>query len=146
LDGIDLVPLLNGKMTDRGEAIEFWNFRGSRSDQGSPKPYIDPELQKGTTPLVKKMGKIFTRNFRNDHHPEMREKDFLGPRAILKDDYKLVIDGEKGTEVELFDLKKDPGEKNNIAGAHPDIVEQLSKQLRDWQGGVMNSLMGRDYK
>jgi arylsulfatase A-like enzyme len=76
----------------------------------------------------------------------MREKDFLGPRAILKDDYKLVIDGEKGTEVELFDLKKDPGEKNNIAGAHPDIVEQLSKQLRDWQGGVMNSLMGRDYK
>ncbi|MFT5107552.1 MAG: arylsulfatase A-like enzyme [Pseudoalteromonas tetraodonis] len=146
LDGIDLVPLLNGKMTTRGEAIEFWNFRGSRVDKGSPKPYIEPELQKGTTPLAKKMGGLFTRNFRNDHHPEIREKDFLGPRAILTDDYKLVIDGDKGTGVELFDLKKDLGEKNNIAEAHPDIVEQLSKQLRDWQGGVMNSLMGRDYK
>ena len=130
-------------MTKRGEAIEFWNFRGGK---GAPKPYIDPELQKGTTPLVKKMGKIFTRNFRNDHHPEIREKDFLGPRAILTADYKLVIDGDKSTGVELFDLKKDLGEKNNIAEAHPDIVELLSKQLRDWQGGVMNSLMGRDYK
>ncbi|MDB4587480.1 hypothetical protein N9114_06985, partial [Akkermansiaceae bacterium] len=72
--------------------------------------------------------------------------DFIGPRAILSDDYKLVIDGDKGTGVELFDLKKDLGEKNNLAEAHPDIVEKLSKQLRDWQGSVMNSLMGRDYK
>jgi arylsulfatase A-like enzyme len=133
-------------MTKRGEAIEFWNFRGRRPDKGSPKPYIEPELQKGTTPLVKKMGGLFTRNFQNNHHPEIREMDFLGPRAILTDDYKLVIDGDKGTGIELFDLEKDLGEKNNIAKTHPDIVEQLSKQLRDWQGGVMNSLMGRDYK
>ncbi|MDA7522098.1 sulfatase-like hydrolase/transferase, partial [Akkermansiaceae bacterium] len=55
LDGVDLVPLLNGKMTERSEAIEFWSFRGSRFNKGAPKPYIDPELQKGTTPLVKKM-------------------------------------------------------------------------------------------
>ena len=96
--------------------------------------------------MVKKSGKIFTRNFRNDHHVEIREKDFLGPRAILTDDYKLVIDGGKGTGVELFDLKNDPGEKDNLAKDHPKVVEQLSKQLRDWQGGVMNSLMERDYK
>lgn len=146
LDGVDLVPLLNGEMTKRSEAIEFWSFRGSRFYKGPPKPYIDPELQKGTTPLVKKMGGLFTRNFRNDHHPEIRELDFMGPRAILSNDFKLVIDGDKGTGVELFDLKKDIGEQNNLAEAHPDIVEQLSKQLRDWQGSVMNSLMGRDYK
>jgi hypothetical protein len=54
LDGVDLVPLLNGEMTKRSEAIEFWSFRGSRFYKGPPKPYIDPELQKGTTPLVKK--------------------------------------------------------------------------------------------
>ena len=70
----------------------------------------------------------------------------MGPRAILSDDFKLVIDGDKGTGVELFDLKKDIGEQKNLAEVHPDIVEQLSKQLRDWQGSVMNSLMGRDYK
>ncbi|MDE0858719.1 MAG: hypothetical protein OSA93_01050 [Akkermansiaceae bacterium] len=43
-------------------------------------------------------------------------------------------------------MKKDLGERNTLAEAHPDIVEQLSKQLHDWQGGVLNRLMGRDYK
>jgi arylsulfatase A-like enzyme len=92
------------------------------------------------------MGNIFTRNFRNDHYEEIREKDFLGARAILTDDYKLVIDGGKGTGAELFDLKKDSGEKNNIAVENPDVVEKLTKQLRGWQESVLNSLMGKDYK
>ena len=145
LDGINLMPLLNGKMNERVEPIKFWYFRGDQKAEKSAKPYIAPELQTGTTPLVKKMGGLLTRNFKNFHHPEIREQDFVGARAILTDDYKLVIEGEKGMGVELFDLKKDPGEKNNLAPAHPEIVSRLSKQLRDWQGGVMNSLMGRDY-
>ncbi|MDO7682997.1 MAG: hypothetical protein MUQ52_10980 [Pirellulales bacterium] len=56
------------------------------------------------------------------------------------------MDGEKKTGVELFDLKKDPGEKNNLAEARPDIVQTLSKQLYDWQGSVLNSLTGQDYR
>lgn len=145
LDGIDLVPLLNGRMKERGEAIEFWNFP-VRKSSGSEKPYLDPELQKGTTPLAKQSGGLFTRNFRNDHHPGITEDDFRGERAILTDDYKLVIDGDGGTGVELFDLKKDIGETNNLADSHPEIVDQLSGQLRDWQESVMNSLMERDYQ
>jgi hypothetical protein len=43
-------------------------------------------------------------------------------------------------------LKKDPGEKNNLAEARPDIVQTLSKQLYDWQGSVLNSLTGQDYR
>lgn len=144
LDGIDLLPLLDGEMKERPEPIEFWNFQVEGAGE-TKKPYIDPELQKGTTPLVKQMGGIYTRNFQNHHHAEITEIDFRGERAILTDDYKLVIDGEKGTGVELFDLKKDPAESNNLAEAHPDIVQQLSEQLRNWQESVMNSLMGRDY-
>jgi hypothetical protein len=53
LDGIDLAPLLQGKMKQRGKPIAFWNFPVETSQGG--KPYIDPELQKGTTPLVKQM-------------------------------------------------------------------------------------------
>ena len=145
LDGIDLVPLLNGNMKERGKPIEFWYFRGDREAEKSAKPYIDPELQKGTTPLAKQSAGLFTRNFKNSHHPEIRERDFQGARAILTDDYKLVVDGDKGTGIELFDLKKDPSETNNLSAAHPDTVQRLSRQLRDWQGGVLNSLMGRDY-
>jgi len=56
-----------------------------------------------------------------------------------------VIDGDRGTGVELFDLKQDVSETTNLAEAKPDIVRNLSKQLRDWQESVMNSLMGKDY-
>ena len=100
LDGINLVPLLDGKMNERGEPIKFWYFRGDHEAEKLAKPYIAPELQTGTTPLVKKMGGLLTRNFKNFHHPEIREQDFVGARAILTDDYKLVIEGEKGMGVE----------------------------------------------
>jgi len=145
LDGIDLTELLKGDLTERPEPIEFWNFpvQGSIETKQS---YINPELQKGTTPLIKLSRDIFTRNFRNYHHPKISENDFAGARAILMGDYKLVIDGDKGTGIELFDLKKDPAESKNLAETHPEIVDRLSKQLRDWQDNVMNSLMERDYK
>ena len=144
LDGIDLVPMLAGEMKQRATPIAIWNFPVETSQGG--KPYIDPELQKGTTPLVKKMRGLFTRNFRNDHHPKITKGNFNGARAIISGDHKLVIDGDKNTGVELFNLKKDVGETNNIAEAHPDVVEQLSGELHQWQKGVLNSLMEGDYK
>ena len=132
LDGINLMPLVNGTMHERGETIKFWYFRGHQESEKSARPYIAPELQRGTTPLVKKMGGLLTRNFKNFHHPEIREQDFVGAKAILTDDYKLVIDGEKGVGVELFDLKKDPSEKNNLASKFPEKAAELKKQLHDW--------------
>ena len=144
LDGINLVPHWQGTKNERGEAIKFWSFKADYDK--SAKPYIDPELQKGTTPTVKEKDGLLTRTFKNFHHPKIREQDFTGARAILTDDYKLVIDGEKKTGVELFDLKKDPSEENNLAEVHPDIVQTLSKQLHDWQSSVLNSLMEQDYK
>ena len=144
LDGIDLVPMLAGEMKQRATPIAIWNFPVETSQDG--KPYIDPELQKGTTPLVKKMRGLFTRNFRNDYHPKITKGNFNGARAIISGDHKLVIDGDKNTGVELFNLKEDIGEENNIAEAHPDVVEQLSKELHQWQKGVLNSLMEADYK
>ena len=144
LDGIDLVPLFDDKMKQRSTPIAIWNFPVETSQDG--KPYIDPELQKGTTPLVKKMRGLFTRNFRNDYHPKITKGNFNGARAIISGDHKLVIDGDKNTGVELFNLKEDIGEENNIAEAHPDVVEQLSKELHQWQKGVLNSLMEADYK
>ncbi|MDF1850761.1 MAG: sulfatase-like hydrolase/transferase [Verrucomicrobiales bacterium] len=144
LDGISLAPLWRGEMTERPEPIEIWNFRTSgKTAEGAP--YIDPEHQKGTTPLVKQMRGLYTRNFVNFHHPKISESDFEGDRVILTDDYKLVIDGGKETGVELFDLSQDPGETQNLAESHPDVVKRLSGQLRQWQESVIRSLMGEDY-
>ena len=82
-------------------------------------PYIDPELQKGTTPLVKQMRGLYTRNFRNYHLPRITKGNFNGSRAIISGAYKLVIDAETNTGIELFDLKKDPAESDNIAVKSP---------------------------
>jgi len=144
LDGINLVPLLQGDMEKRSKPIMFWNFPVGKHPAG--KPYIDPLLQKGTTPLVKQLQGLFTRNFRNAHHPEITENDFHGARAIISGDYKLVIDGDQNTGVELFDLKKDPAERDNCADRQPSLVKDLQQQMRDWQTSVLNSLMEADYK
>src|SRR5690606_10761930 len=113
-----------------------------------PKPYIDLELQKGTTPLAKLMGGIATRNFQNFHHPDIQVTDFVGPRAILDTRYKLVIHDGQNDEVktELFDIIADPSEANNLVDIYPEIAQKLEKQLRDWQQSVLESLIGNDYK
>ena len=90
----------------------------------------------------------FTRNFRNLHHPRITEQDYAGPRAILDNGYKLVIDGQPGRESmkELFNLRDDPAENNNLIEAKPEIAASLERQLRDWQRSVLNSLTEADYR
>ncbi len=144
LDGIDLVPLLQDKMKQRGKPIAFWNFPVETSQGG--KPYIDPERQKGTTPLVKQMRGLFTRNFRNDHHPKITKGNFNGARAIILSGYKLVIDGDKDAGIELFNLSNDLAESKNLAESQPALVKKLKKEMRDWQASVLNSLMEADYE
>lgn len=147
LDGISLTPLFDGNMRERPAPICFWN--GSVRDEAgfTPQPYIDPELQKGTTPLVKLMDNIATRNFKNFHHPDIQEQDFGGARAILANRYKLVIHGTGNDAVrELFDVREDRAERNNLIDDRPAIAEKLEQQLREWQQSVLESLTGVDYR
>lgn len=141
LDGISLKPLLEGAMRERPEPIRFWSYN-TRGEAEGREPYIAPELQEGTTPLVKLMAGKPTRTFRNFHHPEIAESDYSGPRAILDNRYKLVVhDGRR----ELFDVRDDPAETKNLLEDHPEIAEQLERQLRNWQKSVLKSLTAADY-
>ena len=143
LDGIDLSPLLAGEMTERKSPIGFWSYGGSRSKV----PYLDPELQKGTTPLVKLMGGIPTRNFQNLRYEKVEKGDLAGTRVLLDNDLKLVIHQGRGKEArrELYDLGADPAEKTNLIDQQPEVAERLEKELRDWQQSVLKSLTGADY-
>ncbi len=146
LDGMDLSPMIEARVTKRPSALLFWEFQPQK--QGHAMPYLDPTLQEGTTPLVKKMGGKATRDFTNFHHPELKEADYRGPRSIIEGDYKLVIQEAKDGKPrsELFDLKTDPAEKRNLAKQHPELVQTLGQKLREWQASVLNSLTGADYK
>ncbi len=143
LDGISLVPLLDGSMTERPEPICFWRFAGV-GDSGS-EPYIEPGLQEGTTPLVKYMDGRLTRHFRNFRYPRIVDADFAGARAILENRYKLVVDGDGEDTIGLFDMQEDPAESRNLADNDPERVASLARRLRDWQQSVLESLTETDY-
>lgn len=147
IDGIDISPMFDGEMMERIAPIMFWNGRVGQREGYSPVPYIEPELQKGTSPMVKLMDGIATRNFTNFHHPDIQEMDFGGARAILDNRLKLVIYGGVGEDAkrELFDLKNDPAETNNLIGDLPLVASTLEDKLWTWQQSVLESLMGNDY-
>ena len=54
-----------------------------------------------------------------------------GPNvAVRKGDWKLV---KSYDNVWLFNLSKDLGEENNLAGTRPEIVKQLEADLQQWK-------------
>jgi arylsulfatase A-like enzyme len=54
-----------------------------------------------------------------------------GPNlAIRKGDWKLI---KSHDSVWLFDLSQDIGETTNLAGKHPEIVEDLERELQQWR-------------
>ncbi|WP_373496811.1 sulfatase [Aquiflexum sp.] len=147
IDGIDLTSMFDGTMVERKEPIMFWNGTVRQEEGYSPVPYIDPELQKGTSPLVKLMNGIATRNFTNFHHLDIQVQDFGGARAILDNRFKLVIHGGIGDDAkkELFDVREDPAESNNLIQQLPEVGILLEGKLKLWQQSVLESLMGNDY-
>jgi arylsulfatase A-like enzyme len=146
LDGISLKSLLDGEMTERPSPICFWSYNINR--ELTQPPYIDSKLQEGTTPLVKMMDGRYTRNFRNFRHEEITERDYEGPRVILDNRYKLVVEGQGDSESEreLFDIRTDPAEKINLVETKPEVAGNLERQLKNWQRSVLESLTGADYQ
>ncbi|MFO1095703.1 MAG: arylsulfatase [Planctomycetaceae bacterium] len=51
-------------------------------------------------------------------------------QAVRFGDWKAVRNG-KNSPIELYDLANDPGEQHNLAAAHPDILAQAEKLLRE---------------
>jgi arylsulfatase A-like enzyme len=147
LDGIDLIPAIAGALATRPTPMTFWQFDTRKLKSPKPKPYIDPALQEGTTPLIKRdaEGKA-TRNFLNYHYPVINAADHVGPRSIIEGDHKLVIHEKKDeTSIELFNLKVDPAEKTNLIDQQPELARKLQTDLRNWQESVLKSLTGEDY-
>ena len=55
--------------------------------------------------------------------------------AIREGDYKLLEYFENGT-VQLFNLKADPGEQDDLASAHPEKAAKLLAKLREWRKDI----------
>jgi arylsulfatase A-like enzyme len=148
LDGTSLVPYFNDPAKQRNKPLYFWSFNEGKVINESSQAYIDPILQEGTTPLVKMLNGKFNRTFRNYKYDQVSEIDFTGERTMMKNQYKLVLEGQSPNKegFELYDIQNDGGETKNLADEHPEIVEEMQTQLREWQESVLNSLTGADYQ
>lgn len=146
LDGISLVPLLDGEMTARPQPMGFWDH--PTGGISTPSHQWMSELlaaqQTGEEPddpmkLRLDAGEI------NKDYPE----DVLpGHSAWTDGDWKLHrIAGRNGQQVtiELYNLKDDPNEESNVAESEPERVEQMRQALEEWQRSVVRSLNGEDY-
>ena len=52
--------------------------------------------------------------------------------AMRWQNWKLHLPHRSRGEVELYDLSKDPGERNNLAAQKPDLVQDLTSRLKAW--------------
>ena len=75
------------------------------------------------------------------------EDAFPGHAAWLDWPWKLHrVENEMGDAVlELYDLKEDPDEANNLLAEQTTKVESMATELSTWQRSVLQSLNGRDY-
>lgn len=146
VDGVDLMPMISGEASSRPQPLYFWAYDVKHESAGEPQPYIPDELQSGTTPLVKLMGNIATRNFRNFVHPQIAEEDYRGSFAMIDGDYKLMIRKTASEErMEMYDLRKDRGETIDISGANGRRASEMRTAAQKWQASALNSLTGADY-
>ena len=66
------------------------------------------------------------------HYPHYHGSAWKPGAAIRSGDLKLIEFYHEGT-VELYDLGKDPGERNDLSKSQPEQVKQLREKLRRWQ-------------
>ncbi|TWU46252.1 Arylsulfatase [Rubripirellula tenax] len=55
--------------------------------------------------------------------------------AVRAGDWKMIHLVTRDGAIELYNLKDDIGEKNNVAAQHPDVVSDLRSMLEEWQSG-----------
>lgn len=90
-------------------------------------------------PLLRQSGPI-TREPLCWHYPHYSNQGGKPGGAMREGEFKLIEHYESGY-LELFDLKNDPGETNNLASAQPQRANDLAKKLADWRRRVGAQMM-----
>lgn len=111
-----------GRVSD--EAWAFWDFLPTVAElTGSPVP---PECKTNGLSLVSHL-KGGPAPKRDSFYWELHE----GPpvQAVRFGDWKAVKNGPKA-KLELYDLAKDPGEKTNVAAAHPEQLKKARELMK----------------
>jgi len=144
LDGISLVPLIDGKIKTRPKPMGFWDHptRGI----GTPSKKLMSELLE-----LQKSGREVDDPSRlrldaGQITKQYPENSFPGHAAWLDWSWKLHrIETKKGLKFELYDLANDPQEKNDLCSQNTERLGLMKDRLEEWQRSVVRSLNGEDY-
>ncbi len=151
LDGISLLPLIQGTAGDREKPVGFWQFpvRGISTPSAVWMAEL-LEAQKegsmtGDSSRLRLDAATISRIYSRDSLP--------GHAAWLDWPLKLHRNQDKTGRIvwELYDLEKDSMEQVNLLdpGVNPDKLnryfEEMKASLESWQRSVIGSMNGEDY-
>ena len=144
LDGISLVPLLDGKMNERPKPIGFWDH--ATGGVSTPSAKLMAELLQ-----AQQAGReVDPHTFGPNAHKVTKQYPldaFPGHAAWLDWPWKLHRIERKGPpNLELYNLAADADEKNDLAGEQADRVKAMRADLEAWLTSVVHSLNGDDYR
>ncbi|MDB4265197.1 sulfatase-like hydrolase/transferase [bacterium] len=101
IDGVDLMPILKGDVTERKNDL-FFGYR--RLHQG------------------------------------------VDGQALIRGDFKILREAKKDGRTRLYNLAKDPYEKNDISKEFPDVLKEMSKAMSELDKSCQLSRDGKDYR
>ncbi|MBN1342633.1 MAG: sulfatase-like hydrolase/transferase [Phycisphaerae bacterium] len=145
LDGIDLLPVIDGKLTERPRPMGFWVYpaKGIRTPSAEILQAMADEQRTGSRPAASAESHPATDGIAKRYS----DKDLPGHAAWIDGNYKLHRIPRKAGKVDekLFDLAADPKEQQDLAARDPDRAGRMSQALLAWQRSVVKSLNGQDY-
>ncbi len=145
LDGISLVPALDGRMPARAKPLGFWVY---------PRPgrpvHSEKILEEMARQQAGETGPVKSEPARQDEGAtaeHFSEAVLPGDAAWIDNRFKLhrIADKAGQAKYALFDLAQDPEEKTDLADAQPERVDRMKSELKAWQESVIRSLNEEDY-
>ncbi len=143
LDGIDLMPLIEGEVQQREQPLGFWVYQAAGIRTPSRELLLAQRQGADETGRV-----IPERTEASLMKTTFREDELPGHAAWRDGSWKLHRIPRRNGMVswELYHLDEDPAESQDLSQQHPERVAAMGEQLAAWQRSVIRSLNGDDYK
>jgi arylsulfatase A-like enzyme len=145
LDGVSLVPLLEGTMESRPRPIGFWDYAigGLPVKSTGLLEELAKEQAAGKVRPAGEADPIPAAQRRRDYS----DQAFPGHSAWLDGDWKLhrIEAKDRSARWELYNLAADRTESIDRSSAEPDRASRMKAELTAWLRSVVASLNGKDY-